>query len=217
MLEVKGHRIIILRDVSGSMDTGDCDGQTRHNFIAEKLAAFAPAAAQSAAGNAVYLMPFNSRVKDVVKLTDAASVTAAETKYGTGGGTGTHNALESAWKLHSADPSVPSMVFLVTDGQPDDETAVDQEIISITKRMKNPEDFRIMILTVGKRNEHITKWLEHLDADLGPGGAQFDIVGQNELEVVDFQEAAAELIKSTTTADEAAAGDTHGKTTVRVD
>lgn len=217
MLEVNGHRIVILRDVSGSMDEMDCDGQTRHNFIAEKLASFAPAAAQSAAGQVVYLLPFNSRVKDIVQLRTAADVAAAEKKYGTGGSTGTADALEQAWKLHNTDPSVPTMVFLVTDGHPDSESDVDREIIAITKRMKAPEEFRIMILTVGERNDQLNQWLEHLDADLAPSGAAFDIVGENELAQCNFQESAAELIKSTTTNSEAAAGHTEGKKTVRVD
>jgi hypothetical protein len=42
-------------------------------------------------------------------------------------------------------------------------------------------------------------------------------VGQNNLQEVDFREAAAELIASTTTNDEASVGATSGKTTKRID
>lgn len=214
MLEVAGHRVIVLLDRSGSMDERDCDNQTRYNFCQEKLRAFVPAAVTSAYGSKVILILFNSGTHTVdVKTAD--EVTKAMILYRTGGSTATHLALEAAWKL--ATPDVPTMVFLVTDGHPDDEKAVDKEIISITQRMTRPEDFRIMLLTVGQKDQHLEEWLEHLDNDLGPSGARFDIVGQNALEQVDFQEAAAELIGSTTTNSEAAAGQTQGKTTQRID
>lgn len=216
MLEVKGHNVIVGIDRSGSMDTRDCEGQTRYNYLGEKLVAFVGAAVESAAGNQVTGLFFSNEVKPVTfkSANDAQNALHA---YHTGGGTATHAVLESAFKLAQQTPSVPAMFFLATDGIPDSEDAVDKEIVSITKRIKNPEDFRIMILTVGNRSDHITKWLEHLDADLGGLGAQYDIVGQNNLNEVDFQEAAAELIKSTTTNDEALTGATAGKKTERID
>ena len=216
MLEVQGHRVIVALDRSGSMDERDCENQTRYNYCKEKLQAFVPEAAKSAAGGRVTGIFFNGGTH-VADLKSADDVKRTMDTYRPGGSTATHLALEEAWKEHGRDPTTPTMVFLVTDGHPDDEGAVDKEIIDLTKRISKPEDFRIMLLTVGERDTHLTKWLEHLDSDLGPSGARFDIVGQNNLQSCDFQEAAAELIGSTTTNTEAAAGQTQGKTTHRID
>lgn len=216
MLEVQGHRVIVLVDRSGSMDERDCDGQTRYSYVGEKLQVFVPEAAKSAFGNKVTGIFFNASVH-AVDLVSANDVKEAQKKYGTGGSTGTHSALEAAFAEHQRNPSIPTMVFLVTDGHPDSNDKVDQEIVSITQRVNKAEDFRVMVLTVGVRDSNLTAWLQHLDADLGPLGAKFDIVGQNNLQEVDFQEAAAELIASTTTNSEADAGQTAGKTTHRID
>lgn len=221
MLEVKGHRVIVLVDRSGSMDTADCEGnQTRYNYLREKLAAFVTGATQSSHDGKVTLIFFANKA-DTFEVQTADQVNDYMKKHIPGGGTATHWALEQAWREYQRDPKVPAMVFLVTDGQPDSEPAVDKEIIEITQRIKKdtgkPELFRIMLLTVGERSAHITQWLQHLDDDLGPSGAAYDIVGQNDLNQVDFQEAAAELIGSTTTDTEAASGQTAGKTTHRID
>lgn len=216
MLEVKGHNVIVGIDRSGSMDTRDCEGQTRYGYLGEKLAVFVGAAVESANGNQVTGLFFNDQVKQVT-FTTQKEAEAAMQQYRTGGSTGTHNVIEAAYKLSQNTPGIPTMLFLVTDGHPDSEQAVDKEIVSITKRIKNPEDFRIMILTVGERTPALTTWLQHLDSDLGGLGAQYDIVGQNNLQEVDFREAAAELIASTTTNDEALAGSVSGKTTSRID
>lgn len=216
MLEVQGHNVIVGVDRSGSMDTRDCDGQTRYNFLQEKLIAFVGAAVASAAGNQVTALFFNNNVHDVI-LKSSDDAKRAFAQYRPGGGTSTHHAIEAAFKMFQYSPTVPVMFFLVTDGHPDSESDVDRAIINVTKAIKQPEDFRIMILTVGERASDLTKWLEHLDNDLGPSGAKFDIVGQNNLQEVDFQEAAAELIASTTTNDEALVGATAGKVTTRID
>jgi len=216
MLEVTGHRVIVAVDRSGSMDERDCDGQSRYSYVGEKLQVFVQEAAKVAFGSKVTGLFFNSSIH-AVDLVSANDVKDAQKKYGTGGGTGTHLVLEAALAEHLRNPSIPTMVFLVTDGYPDSKEKVDQEIVSITQRITKPEDFRIMVLTVGTRNADLTKWLEHLDSDLGGLGAKFDIVGQNNLQEVDFQEAAAELIGSTTTNTEATSGQTGGKVTHRVD
>lgn len=216
MLEVTGHNVIVGIDRSGSMDTKDCDNATRYQYLGEKLVAFTGSAVESAYNNQVTALFYSDNVHEAV-LKSSADAEQALRKYHVGGGTATHSVLEYAFKLAQQNPNIPTMFFLVTDGHPDSESKVDQEIVSITKRLTKPEDFRIMLLTVGERDPKLSKWLEHLDSDLGPLGAKYDIVGQNNLQEVDFREAAAELIGSTTTNDEAATGATAGKTTQRID
>jgi molybdopterin-binding protein len=215
MLEVKGHNVIVGIDRSGSMDTRDCDGQTRYAYLGEKLVTFVGAAVESAAGGVVTALFFNDGVKQI-NLHSADEAAAAMKSVHVGGSTATDLVIKAAYKV-SRESAAPTMFFLVTDGHPNDEGAVDRAIIDVTKQISVPEDFRIMILTVGDRDKHLAEWLEHLDADLGPAGALFDIVGQNNLQEVDFREAAAELIASTTTNEEALAGSVSGKITSRID
>jgi uncharacterized protein YegL len=216
MLEVQGSNVIVGIDRSGSMDTRDVEGQSRYNFLKEKLIAFVGEAVKSAANNQVTAIFFSSGIHDLV-LRNSSDAEAAFNKYPVGGSTATDLAINEALRVYKANPSIPVLFFLVTDGHPDDQTLVDRAIINVTKQITQPEDFRIMILTVGQRDANLTAWLEHLDADLGPAGAKYDIVGVNNLQEVDFKEAAAELIASTTTNDEATAGATAGKTTHRID
>lgn len=222
MLEVNGHRIIVGVDTSGSMDTRDCEGRkSRYAYLREKAVAFVGEAVKSAAGNAVDLLFFADSTNSVTVKTGQEADDAFKA-HRTGGSTFTDLVIQDAWKLAQKTPQVPTMLFLVTDGHPNNgggedqgKKLVDQAVIGITKKLDKPEQFRIMILTVGERDTDLTAWLEHLDADLGPQGAKFDIVGQNDLMSVDFSEAATELIKSTTTDDEAAHGETQGKATER--
>lgn len=217
-LEVNGHRIIVGVDTSGSMDTRDCEGRkSRYNYLREKAVAFVGEAIKSSAGNSVDLLFFSDAVSGVT-VKSAQEADDAFKAHRTGGSTCTDLVIQDAWKLAQKTPATPAMLFLVTDGHPNnggDETSgkklVDQAIIGITQQMGKPELFDIMVLTVGQRDSDLTAWLQHLDADLT--GAKFDIVGQNDLTNVDFAEAARELIKSTTTDDEAAHGETKGKAT----
>jgi Mg-chelatase subunit ChlD len=215
MLEVQGHNVIVGIDRSGSMNTRDCDSQTRHEFLIEALAAFVQDAATSATGGKIQAVFFNDNQHEEV-LISADDVKKYMAQYRPGGGTNTAGAVVDAFKL-AQKLTGPSMFFLVTDGEPNDTSAVDAAIVDITKAVKNPEDFRIMILTVGKRDAGLQTWLEHLDNDLAGEGALFDIVGLNNLQEINFREAAAELIASTTTNDEALAGATGGKVTTRID
>lgn len=215
MLEVKGHNVIVGIDRSGSMDTRDCDGQTRYDFLREKLAAFVGDAVVSATGGKVTGIFFSSGQREEA-LASADDVKTLMAKYRPGGSTNTAGAINDAFAV-AGKLTGPSMFFLVTDGEPDSQEAVDAAIVAITQKVSAPEDFRIMILTVGKRDAGLQTWLEHLDNDLGAAGALFDIVGLNNLQEIDFREAAAELIASTTTNDEAAVGATGGKTTTRID
>lgn len=214
MLEVQGHKVLVAVDRSGSMDTRDCDGSTRYAYLQEKLVTFVEGAVPSTIDGKVTALFFSNSTHAEV-LGSAADAEKAFKKYPTGGATATHSVIETAFKIWQSSPKIPVMLFLATDGYPDNPGAVEKEIVSVTQRIANPEDFRIMILTVGQPTDALAEWLEKLDSGLT--GAKYDIVGQNSLNAVDFQEAAAELIASTTTQDEALAGATAGKSTHRID
>ena len=208
----KGDKVIFLVDRSGSMDTRDVEGDTRYNAARESIKAFVRGALRFTNGVSVHL--FNNHVELHPDVTDPAAIDKLIDAHKPAGGTATHLALQAAWKEHKASQSTATFVAVFTDGAPEGYEEVEQTITNISNAMTNPEEFRILFLTVGVRTPELSAYLEHLDSSLK--GAKYDIVGVDELAGVDFDQAIADLIGSTTTAGEAAAGQTAGKTTTHV-
>lgn len=211
----KGDQIIFLVDRSGSMATADCEGgATRYEYVRETVKTFVQAASQfDPDGVSVHL--FNNRVELHPNVADVQVLNRLIDTHKPGGSTDTAKAIEAAWLEHAAcPPGTSTFVMIFTDGEPDDQEAVKREIVGITKKMKTPEEFRLSFLTVGERSSALTQFLEDLDSNLK--GAAFDIVGVEEAAGIDFQSAIADLIGSSTTAGEAAAGNTAGKATTHV-
>lgn len=209
----KGDQVIFLVDRSGSMATADCDGDTRYNAVRETIKAFVRSAAKYDP-DGVSIHFFNNRVETHNDVATPEAVDKLIDTHGPGGGTNTDLAIQAAWKEHKAKNSTASYVIVFTDGEPSDQGAVEKTIANITQTMTNPEEFRILFLTVGQRSPDLTAWLARLDNALP--GAKYDIVGVEELTGVDFEQATADLIGSTNTAGEAAAGTATGKSTTRV-
>jgi hypothetical protein len=209
----KGDQVIFLVDRSGSMDTSDCDGDTRYNCCREKIKAFVRGASKfDPDGVSVHL--FNNRVELHTDVADPAAVDKLIDTHRPGGSTATHLAIQAAWKEHRAKSSTATFVIIFTDGDPSEPTEVENTIVNITKSMSSPEEFRLSFLTVGQRSPELSAWLERLDSSLK--GAKYDIVGVEELNEVDFDQAIADLVGSTNTNAEAAAGTATGKITTHV-
>jgi len=209
----KGDQVIFLVDRSGSMATSDCNGDTRYNYVRETIKAFVRGAAKYDP-DGVSIHFFNNRVESHEDVATPEAVDQLIDTHGTGGGTMTDLALAAAWKEHRRKGSSASFVVCFTDGDPSDRDAVEKQIINITNAMQSPEEFRIMFLTVGQRSPELEAWLEHIDSSLT--GAKYDIIGHEAAEKVDFEGAIADLIGSSTTTAEAAAGDTKGKSTSHI-
>jgi len=209
----KGDQVIFLVDRSGSMDTSDCDGDTRYNYAREKIKAYVRGASKYDP-DGVSIHFFNNRVESHTDVATAEAVDKLIDAHRPGGGTATHLAIQAAWNEHRVKKSASSYAILFTDGEPSEPTEVNNTVVNITNTMNNPEEFRIMLLTVGTRTPEVSAWLSNLDSNLK--GAKYDIVGVDELSQVDFEQAVADLVGSTTTTAEAAAGKTGGKTTTTV-
>lgn len=213
-LELKqGDQVIFLVDRSGSMATSDCDGDTRYNAVRETIKAFVRSASKYDP-DGVSIHFFNNRVETHNDVATPDAVDKLIDAHSPGGGTNTDLAIQAAWKEHKAKISTASYVIVFTDGEPTDQSAVEKTIANITQTMTNPEEFRLLFLTVGERSAQLSAWLTRLDSALP--GAKYDIVGVEELAGVDFEQATADLIGSTTTTGDAAAGNSTGKTTVRI-
>lgn len=80
-----------------------------------------------------------------------------------------------------ADPSVkPRIIVVITDGAPDSQSALEQEIIEVTKRMTagglTKDDLVITFVQVGYA-ENAKVFLDRLNNGLEKKGATMDIVG----------------------------------------
>lgn len=206
----KGDQIQFLIDRSGSMDTRDCEGDSRYNYAAEKVKVIVKGAAQFDP-DGVSIHFFNHKVESHKNVATVEEVNELIAKHRPGGNTATDLAIQAAWKEHQTSKSSQTFVFVITDGEPSNPSAVERAIVNITNSVSSPEEFRLSFLTVGERSSGLDAWLTGLDSNLK--GAKYDIVGVEKLEDVDFESAVADLIGSSTSASDAAAGNVTGKKT----
>ena len=119
------------------------------------------------------VITFNSNV-DVVDGVHAADVAKVFKEHTPMGGTATNKALDAAFKKHFSIGK-PSIVFVLTDGQPNDPDAVADSIIEATKKISKNEELAIQFIQLGD-DKGAAKFLTSLDDDLEAKGAKFDIV-----------------------------------------
>eukprot|EP01036_Dinobryon_divergens_P031692 gene31692-41137_t len=98
------------------------------------------------------------------------------------GGTALHKVLSDSIKpdtVHSnGERAKPETILIITDGAPDDPTAVEQIIIHATRNpriMRSGNDLSISIILIGDDSAAVT-WLQGLENRLRVNGALFDVV-----------------------------------------
>lgn len=192
----KGDQFIIGCDISGSMRTPDCPGGvTRFSYMVETMKAFVSAAAEWDP-DGVSFYTFNDELKAFPNVTSVEEINKKIATLRPGGGTGTHLAITAAYKEHKAAKSSKTYLMLFTDGEPSLPVEVERAIVAITKDVQNELEFRIAILTVGRRSPELQAWLTDLDDNLTTkAGAKYDIVKVEALEDVDFAKAIADAIE----------------------
>lgn len=203
----KGDQIIVVVDTSGSMGERDpaCGGTTRYTWMQETLASYVKAASTfDPDGVSVYF--FSSNVQTYTDVSTPEQAIELARKHKTGGGTNTHLALEAAWKEHAKKGNTSTYVLVFTDGDASDRDALSNEIVAITKRVNDPEEFRIVFLPVGTVSPDLKNFLDYLDEGLT--GAKYDIVAVVSPDEADFESALANAIDGTTNAGDVADG--HG-------
>jgi Mg-chelatase subunit ChlD len=106
------------------------------------------------------------------------------------GRTDTAGVLAKAFELANAKRQAGEtnniVVFVITDGEPNDREAVKQVIRKQAETQANGEDLGIVFLTVGVIDAGLQSFLTELDDTLN---AKFDIVDVKALHEVDFVEA----------------------------
>lgn len=189
----KGDQFIIGFDISGSMQTQDCPGETtRFSYVMETMKAFIGEAAKWDP-DGVSFYAFNNKCTEYRDVASVDAINATIGQLRPGGGTYTHLAITAAFKEHKEKGSEQTFFMIFTDGEPTEPEKVKQSIVDITKQVKDEKEFRISILTVGNRSPALDQWLTDLDDNLT--AAKYDIVDVERLEDVDFEQAVANAIE----------------------
>lgn len=185
----KGDNFIHVIDVSASMRQTDTpSGASRIDFAKETvLTNIGEAAKWDTDGSDV--VTFGHTVKAYKGLTPEKARDIVGGLRANEGSTDTAGAVAAAWKLHRDGGYKQTVCFIYTDGEPNDETALFNQIAAITEQLKDEHEFAISFLTVGKRSPELEAFLAKLD-DAVPG-AKHDIVDVKRLEEVDFMAAFA--------------------------
>ncbi len=183
----KGDQFIFALDVSMSMNQKDCPGNlSRIEYSKEQAKVFAAEAGKYDPDGADYLTfgekitkYWNQSPEDAAKLIDGLK--ASE------GSTDTAGAISTAWErakeLRANGCTDNIVLFIVTDGAPNDREAVKITIRKIAETLDNGEEFGISFLTVGQIDQGLREFLTELDDTLN---AKHDIVDVKDFMQVDF-------------------------------
>jgi len=106
-------------------------------------------------------------------LRDAGAVAAAFRSQYPGGSTCLHGVLNIAFAEHFRKGGSPTTILVITDGEPDNKRAVEDEIRRAANQIRQDSELSVSFIQIG--NDHgAKKWLQKLDDDLR--GCRFDIV-----------------------------------------
>lgn len=169
----KEYDYILCVDQSGSMGSPSTrmEGKTRWQEaqeFTEGLARFA----ETVDDDGLTVIKFNSSINtyDGVK---ADSVHELFTKNQPSGSTNLAAALDAAFAKKFAS-SKKAIIFCLTDGEPDSQTAVEKSIIAASNKLENASQINLVFIQIGD-DPTVAKFLDHLDNEL-TGKAKYDIV-----------------------------------------
>ncbi len=182
----KGDQFIFGVDVSASMQTADTSsGQSRINHLKEKVIAFAKEASKYDP-DGIDVVTFGHQVKTLKNVTADTAEQVIGALQANEGSTDTAGLIREAYKLHKASGSDQTVLFIATDGAPNDREAVKDAIRTIAAELKDEREFAISVLTVGSPNADLQGFLSEIDDNLK---AKHDIVDVKALDDVDFMTA----------------------------
>lgn len=176
---------VVALDKSGSMGEKHKTSRSRWAYGQEQMLAVARKC-EEFDSDGIDVVLFSNNFKTYNNVT-ADKVAQIFKENEPGGGTDTAGVLKLILDAYfirkAAGTAKPVTVIVYTDGEPNDQGAVDRVIIEATKKMDADEEIGITFLQVGD-NDGARKFLQHLDDDLQSLGAKFDIVDtKNEAEM----------------------------------
>lgn len=185
----KGDNFIFAVDVSASMGTKDCPGGlSRIEFLKEKTILFTNEASKWDE-DGIDVLAFGHQVTPYLNVTAQKAADTIGALRANEGSTDTAGVIAAAYKRHKETASKQTVLFLATDGEPNDREAVKKVITDISNGLADEHEFAISFLTVGNISPELQAFLTALDDDLK--GAKHDIVDVKRLEEVDFMAAFA--------------------------
>lgn len=183
----KGDNFIIAVDVSASMGQKDCPGgMSRIDYLKEKTILFANEASKWDE-DGIDVLAFGHQVTPHLNVTAQKAADTIGALRANEGSTDTAAVIAAAYKRHKETKSEQTVLFVATDGEPNDREAVKKTITDISNSLNNEYEFAISFLTVGDIAPSLQSFLTALDDDLK--GAKHDIVDVKRLEEVDFMAA----------------------------
>jgi len=172
----------LIIDRSGSMrtkDAGAAKNESRWNAVRETAVSTAQALTEfNPAG--VYFQLFSTAPTTYGQVA-AEKIAQVFDNTEPGGDTNLHLALaaqlDDYLQRKAAGKTKPQgeAIFVITDGEPNDEQKVAQVIVNTTKRLTSPDELNITFIQVGS-DAGASAFLERLDDKLGDEGAKYDIV-----------------------------------------
>lgn len=170
-----------LLDKSGSMGTKDCLGgkKSRWDYGRETLEGLANAVTPHDP-DGITVAVFARQVKTYENVTAGSDKIAAIYKENQpAGGTDTAKVLKGRLDAYfarkAAGTAKSTVLFVMTDGAPDDQAEVAKVIVEAANKLDNDDELAISFVQVGK-DADATAFLKFLDDDLQKHGAKFDIV-----------------------------------------
>lgn len=185
----KGDNFIFAVDVSASMGQKDCPGGlSRIEYLKEKTIQFAREATNWDE-DGIDVITFGHSINVLKNVNAQVAADTIGALKANEGSTDTAGAIAAAYKRHKETASKQTVLFLATDGEPNDRAAVKKTITDIANGLADEHEFAISFLTVGNIDSSLQSFLTELDDDLK--GAKHDIVDVKHLEEVDFMAAFA--------------------------
>lgn len=164
---------VLLLDSSGSMTSTGASGKSLWDEAKEGTLAFAnKVAALDPDGIDVGFFASNVKLHENVTPDKVETIFQERDPFGT---TATDKALSEVFKKWRAKGKKNTTVLVITDGEPNDQAAVEREIIGVTKEMTADEQLAISFLQIGN-DPGAKNFLQHLDDGLEKKGAKFDVV-----------------------------------------
>ena len=174
---------VLMIDKSGSMEKTD-PGTTKSRW--QRAKEFAESLAYKCEQfdqNGIDVVLFGSNFKRYNNVT-SAKVEQIFREQSPGGSTNTAGALESVLAEYRSNPGKPITVLVITDGEPDDEKAVEKCIVNHANSISDDSETGISFIQIGS-DAGARAWLQGLDDDLQKVGAKFDIVDTKNEEEMD--------------------------------